>query len=38
MFVNKNITFRGLLYFTGGHLIWLTTWAVVGHGSIHLGW
>lgn len=27
MFVNKNVSFRGIIRFTGGHLIWLTSWA-----------
>lgn len=26
MYVNKNLTFRGLMAFSGGHLVWLTTW------------
>lgn len=27
MFVQKNFTFRGLMRFSGGHIIWLTMWA-----------
>ncbi|MEM7657531.1 MAG: bestrophin family ion channel, partial [Bacteroidota bacterium] len=28
MFVNKNLTFRGLISFSGHHLVWLTAWMV----------
>jgi len=28
MYVRKNFTFRGLMSFSGGHLIWLTAWAI----------
>jgi putative membrane protein len=29
MFVNKNFTAIGILRFAGGHIIWLTLWAVI---------
>ncbi|MCB0793741.1 MAG: hypothetical protein KDB88_03310 [Flavobacteriales bacterium] len=29
MFVTKNITFKGILRFTGAHLVWLTLWAIL---------
>lgn len=28
MYVRKNFTFRGVMRFAGGHLIWLTLWAL----------
>lgn len=28
MYVNKNFTFKSIMNFTGGHLVWLTAWAV----------
>ncbi len=28
MYVNKNITFKGIMRFSGGHLIWITAWMV----------
>ena len=28
MFIQKNLSFRGVMTFTGGHLIWLTAWMV----------
>lgn len=27
MYVNKNFSLRGILQFTGGHIIWVTAWA-----------
>ncbi len=41
MFVNKNISFRGIVRFTGGHLIWITIWMVfvtVVHEFFHFSW
>lgn len=29
MYVRKNFTFKGIMSFSGGHLIWLTAWAVL---------
>lgn len=29
MFVRKNFTLKGILIFSGGHLVWLTVWATV---------
>lgn len=29
MFVNKNVSFRGVMMFTGGHLVWITAWVVL---------
>lgn len=29
MFVRKNFTFKGVMAFSGGHLIWLTVWATL---------
>ena len=29
MYINKNFSFKGVMQFSGGHLIWLTLWAVV---------
>ncbi len=34
MFINKNLSFRGLIRFTGKHLIWLTIWAAAVTGFI----
>ena len=41
MFVRKNFTFRGMMNFSGGHLIWLTAWAtlvVILHHLLHDYW
>lgn len=41
MFVRKNFTFRGLMNFSGGHIVWLTAWAtlvVVLHHFLHDYW
>jgi putative membrane protein len=29
MFVKKNLGFRAAFTFTGGHIIWLTAWAIL---------
>ena len=29
MFVRKNLTFRSILVFSGGHLVWLVLWSVL---------
>ena len=29
MFVQKNLSFKGIMIFTGGHIIWLTLWATI---------
>ncbi len=29
MYVNKNFNLKGILRFSGGHMIWLTVWAVI---------
>ena len=29
MFVRKNFTFKGVMTFSGGHLIWLIAWATL---------
>lgn len=28
MYINKNLKLTDILRFTGGHLIWLTLWAI----------
>lgn len=41
MYVNKFFNFKSILTFSGGHLVWLTTWAltvVVIHEYTPLGW
>lgn len=41
MYINKNFSFKGILDFTGGHLIWLTAWAtfvVILHHFFHDYW
>ncbi len=41
MFVNKNISFKGIIRFTGGHLLWITAWVVfvtVIHEIFHASW
>ena len=41
MFIKKNLTFKGLMRFTGGHLIWITAWMVfvsVLHSILHDYW
>ena len=27
MFIRKNLSFKGIMIFTGGHIVWLTIWA-----------
>jgi ion channel-forming bestrophin family protein len=29
MYVKKNFTFKGVMAFSGGHLVWLTIWATL---------
>ena len=41
MFIQKNLSFRGVLNFAGFHLIWLTIWAVLVtllHHFFHIDW
>lgn len=41
MFIQKNLSLKGVLRFAGFHLIWLTAWAVLVaelHHLIHLDW
>ncbi|MEL6866580.1 MAG: bestrophin family ion channel, partial [Bacteroidota bacterium] len=40
-FVQKNISLKGWIYFTGGHVIWITLWCVfvtVLHEYFHASW
>ncbi len=41
MFINKNVHFKNLVAFTGGHLIWITAWVVLItflHDFLHVHW
>lgn len=41
MFVNKNLSLRGIIRFTGWHLVWITAWCVgvtVLHELTHASW
>ena len=29
MYVKKNFTFKGVMNFSGGHIIWLAVWATI---------
>ncbi len=36
MFINKNFGIKGLMRFSGGHLIWLTAWATIATSATEL--
>ncbi len=41
MFIRKNLTFKGIMSFTGGHLIWITLWVSLvafAYKFFHLEW
>ena len=29
MFAQKNFTFRGIMMFAGGHLVWISAWTIL---------
>lgn len=41
MYVAKNFSFRGIIMFSGGHLIWISIWVTIVyflHESLHVKW